>query len=390
MAYFDHCATTPLDPRVAEAMQPWLVGDAGNPSSMHRFGRACRAAIEQARAQVAAFIDARTSQVIFTPSGTTANNLALLGYLAHDQGRRLWLSRIEHSSVAAVAQSLAPERVSWMATDAQGILSLAQQPFEEAKAHDLLAVMLANNETGVIEPVADLAAQARRQGLRVHCDAVQAAAKMPVSFAQLEVDSLTISSHKIYGPLGASALIVRNCADLDPIVFGGGHECGLFSGTENTAAIVGFGLACQLAASELGERSGHVGRLQDKLEHRLAADFGAVIFGQEAPRLPGVTMFAIPGIHGEMLVMHCDQEGFAVSSGSACHSTVTRPSPVLSSMGVDENLALSAVRLSLGAGNTEAEIGEFLSKLRKILDSLMLDYGTTGVGASSAQASSPH
>ena len=376
MAYFDHAATTPLDKRIAEAMRPWLGDNFGNASSMHRYGRAARAAIDQARQQVADFAGVSGSQVIFTPSGTTANNLALLGYLRQDEGRRLWLSRIEHSSVQSAADSLNPARVEWLATDSSGRVGVDFDAAGRVRAGDLLTVMMANNETGTIQPIVALAQKAHSIGMRMHCDAVQAAGKTTLNFGQLGVDSLTVTAHKIYGPVGASALIISNCADLDPIIFGGGHECGLFSGTENTAAVVGLGLACELAAQEMQQRCAHIGALQQGLEDRLSKEFGARIFAQESERVPGVTMFAIAGVHGEMLVMHCDREGFAVSSGSACHSTVTRPSPVLRSMGVEDHLALSAVRISLGRDNTATEVDEFSEKLHKILGALVVKYGT--------------
>ena len=370
MVYLDNSATTPLDPRVLAQMQPWLGENYGNASSIHRFGRACQNAIEQARCQVATLVGARPDQVIFTPSGTTANNLALLGYLSQDRKRKLWLSGLEHSSIQSIAASQAELDSQWFAVSPDGLADIEKVDFSKFCTGDLMTLMLANNETGVIEPVAEMASKCRQHGGRFHCDAVQAVGKLPVDFEQLQVDSLTLTAHKLYGPLGAAALVVRNCADLNPIVFGGGHECGLFSGTLNTPAIVGLGHACHLAYEQWQERKKHIDHLQIALETFVEREFQAKIYGQNAPRVSGISMFSLAGIHGETLVMQCDKLGYAISSGSACHSTVTRPSPVLQAMNVVEQEALCAVRVSIGKDNTVEHITDFCHAIRKILAEL--------------------
>lgn len=351
--YFDHNATTALDPRVLGVMLPCLQQRHGNPTSRHAYGRRAREAVEQARAQVAMAVGAHPSQVIFTSGGTEADNLAILGIAARLMPGRVAVSAVEHPAVLRPAQALRTRGWQYreVGVDHAGVLHA-----EALESGDtLVSVMAANNETGVLQNIPAIAERVRRYGGVLHTDAVQALGKVALDFYALGVHAMSLSSHKINGPQGAGALIVDKRIDLQPVLHGGGQERGLRSGTENIAAIVGFGMACELAAQELGNRARTTQLLRDRLEHGLQS-LGATIFGQAAPRLPNTTFFAFPQLDGETLVMALDRQGFAVASGSACSSDSPEPSHVLLAMGVPQELARGAVRISLGADNTIAQV----------------------------------
>lgn len=366
MVYLDHNATTPLDERVLDAMLPYLQTFYGNPNSLYRHGRIARSAIDTARAQVAALIDAEPEQVIFTSGGTEANNLAMA---ALPPGARLAVSAIEHPSVLEPARHLAAtgHPLAIIASDALGVISDPAidrlMPFRP----DWVSIMLANNETGAIQPIARHAERLKAGGVTVHSDAVQALGKIPLSFRQLGVDLLTLSAHKIYGPKGSGALVCRKNLVVPPLLRGGGQEQGFRAGTENVAAIVGFGKAAELASAELTERSVRLLKLRNLLERGLAELVGATIFAREAERLPNTVQFGIDGTDGEMLLMRLDQKGFAVSSGSACASGGKAPSPVLTAMAVGDELVRTAIRVSFGVGNAEADVIQFINVLKDLL-----------------------
>ncbi|HOY00439.1 cysteine desulfurase family protein [Zoogloea sp.] len=369
--YLDHNATTPLDPLVREAMLPWLGARFGNASSRHEYGRAARKAIDEARSRVAAAVNAHPTEVIFTSGGSEANNLFIKGAAAMMKPGLVALSAIEHPCVREPARQLM--RSGWcceeIAVDGSGRID--PQAFDRVLADKprIVSVMLANNETGVIQNVEVLAGAIRKRGGWMHCDAVQALGKIPVDFRALGVHGLTLSAHKIHGPLGVGALIVDKRVELAPLVAGGGQERSLRSGTENVMAIVGFATACDVAVTMRNERSAHLAVLRDALERGLTA-LGARLFSAEAPRLPNTSFFAIPGVDGDTLVGRLDRAGFAVASGSACSSADPEPSHTLLSMGVDPELARAAVRVSLGAGNTRQDVDGFLAALGESLASL--------------------
>jgi cysteine desulfurase len=362
--YFDHNATTRIDERVLEAMLPYLTEEYGNASSRHDFGTRARKAINKGREQVAALVGVQPSQVVFVSGGTEANNLFIRGGAACLQPTQVVISAIEHPCVMKPALDLGRSgwKVRKLKVDAHGVLDLADAEAALTLPSGMVSVMLANNETGVIQPVREMADRARAAGAWMHTDAVQALGKIPVSFQDLGVHAMTLSAHKIHGPKGAGALVIDKRLQLKPIIHGGGHEGGLRSGTENVPAIVGFGAACELAASRLELIARHTGLLRDRLDAGLMR-LGAVIFGHGAPRLPNTTYFALENIDGETLVIELNKAGFAVASGAACSSTSTDPSATLLAMGAEPDLARGAVRVSFGAANSAEEVERFLAAL---------------------------
>lgn len=364
--YLDHNATTALDSRVLEAMLPWMQAQSGNPTSRHVFGRTARNAIEHARTQVATACGAYASQVIFTGSGTEANNFAVKGISTNQPARQILYSAIEHPCVSrpAIAMQQLGLTSQTIAVDGNGMIDSAQLKAQLEKPTGLVSVMLANNETGVIQNVATIAEMARQAGALMHTDAVQGLGKLPLSFTDLNVHAMTVSSHKIHGPQGAAALILDKRVDIQPLLHGGGQERGLRSGTENVAAIVGFGMACELAVANLSHFASHTHTLREQFEQGLAA-LNVMVFGKAASRLPNTSFFAIDGIEGETLVMALDRKGFAVASGSACSSDSTEPSHVLLAMGIAPDIARGAVRVSFGAHNTAQQVADLLATLKQ-------------------------
>jgi len=365
--YLDHNATTPLDTRVLDAMLPYLREHYGNPSSLHLQGRTARAALDQAREQVAALVNAHPSQVVFTSGGTEANNYALKGVAAKLSPGRIAISAIEHSSLLGAAQALVAHgwQCDSIAVDEQCRVSLEALSAALKSALRLVSVMMANNETGVIQDIAAISAQVRAAGAIMHTDAVQAAGKIAVDFPASGAHLMSLSAHKLYGPKGVGALIVDKALDLEPLLHGGGHEMERRAGTENVAGIVGFGAAALLAHEELASRTSHLKTLCDALEQRLRALPGVVMFAAQAPRVANTVLIGVPAIEGETLLMELDRHGIAVSSGSACASGSPDPSHVLLAMGVDPDLARRVIRISLGKDNTLADIDRLITVLNE-------------------------
>ncbi len=369
--YFDHNATTPLDERVLAAMLPYLREQYGNASSRHEFGTLARKAVNQAREQVAALVGVQPVQVVFTSGGTEANNAFIKGAAGMLKPGQIAVSAIEHPCVAKPAQELV--RAGWklrkLAVDSDGRIDLADVAQVLKEPTGIVSVMLANNETGVIQDVAAVAERARAARAWMHTDAVQALGKIAVNFPALNVHAMTLSAHKIYGPKGVGALVLDKRIELKPLISGGGHEQGLRSGTENVPGVVGFGAACELAAARMRELAPRLAGMRVQLERGLR-ETGAVIFGAAASRVPNTSYFAFPGVEGETLVIELDKAGFAVASGAACSSTSTEPSATLLAMGVAPDVARGAVRLSLGKDNTPAEVAAFLGALESVLAKL--------------------
>jgi len=354
MTYLDYNATAPLRPEAAAALAE-AAAAIGNPSSVHRFGRDRRRRIENAREQVAALTGAAPGQVVFTSGGTEANQLALRGALGGPP-TRIIASAIEHDSVLAAGVTPAP-------VGADGLIDLAALAALLAKpaGPTVLSLMLANNETGVIQPVAEAASLAQRAGALVHCDAVQAAGRVTLDMAALGVDLLSLSAHKLGGPPGVGALIVADRVALAAQVVGGGQERGRRAGTENVPGIAAFGAAAVAAAGEL-DQVGRLAQWRDRLEREaLAGRSDAVVFGAAGPRLPNTSCLGLPGLSSETQVMALDLAGVAVSAGAACSSGKLRPSHVLRAMGASAAVAGSAIRVSLGWATEAADIDRFLA-----------------------------
>lgn len=369
--YLDHNASTPLDPRVLEGMLPFLATSHGNASSRHEYGRAARKAIDEARQRVAFAVGAHPTEVVFTSGGSESNNLFLKGAAALMPMGTVAVSAVEHPCVREPAKQL--NRMGWrlseISVDRDGRVSgeRLQHALDGMPAGNslLISIMAANNETGVEQDIMKLADQARPAKAWFHTDAVQWFGKRALNFRTLNaagVHGMSLSAHKIGGPKGAGAVIIDKRLELEPLIAGGGQERGLRSGTENVAAIVGFGLAAELAAANVDVRASQLLALREKLEQGLLEQ-GATLFARTAPRLPNTTYFACPDVDGETLVGRLDRAGFAVASGAACSSARRDTSPVLLAMGVEPALARSAVRVSLGASNTMQEIKDFLLAL---------------------------
>jgi cysteine desulfurase len=362
--YLDHAATTPVRPEARDAMLPYLSGETfGNPSSVHRFGRAARGGLEQARRQIALALGAESVQVFFTSGGTEADNLAVLGaaFAARTRGApmRVAVSAIEHKAVMAAAHAVrrlgGTEETLRVGRD--GVVDLNALDEALAGRPAVVSVMWVNNETGVIQPVAEIGRRCRAAGVLFHTDAVQALGNLPIRFVDLPCDLLTISAHKVGGPKGVGVLLVRDRRAIEPLIQGGGQQGGLRSGTENIAGAVGFGRAAELAAREQPEHACRLAGLRNRLSERLTASLpDLVVTAERAERVPHILNLCVPGADSGALLMHLDLAGIAVSSGSACTSGATDPSPVLVAMGIPASLAACALRLSLGRETTESDI----------------------------------
>jgi len=362
--YFDWNATAPLRPEARAAMLSALDAT-GNPSSVHAAGRAARRLVEEAREKVAALIGSDRREVVFTSGGTEANTLALSPQL----GETLLVSAIEHPSVGSGGRFGTLEEFP---ATSSGVADLAAlEDMLKNRTRPLVSLMLANNETGAIQPVAEAAALVHAAGGLLHVDAVQGPGRIACDFKALGADLMTLSSHKIGGPQGVGALIVRDGLVLDGAIRGGGQERGMRAGTENVAGIAGFGAAADAARSGLGSEAPAITALREKLEAGIKAVApGAVFFGAEAARLPNTTLFSVKGMKAETAVIAFDLEGVAVSSGAACSSGKVAPSHVLAAMGVDPALSRGAVRVSLGYATTDGHIGTILKAWEKLSKSL--------------------
>ncbi|HSS50860.1 MAG TPA: cysteine desulfurase family protein [Thermoanaerobaculia bacterium] len=364
--YFDNNATTPLHPRVREAMLPWIGELHGNPSSLHRFGQAARNAVEEAREKVAALLGVRPPELVFTASGTEANN-AVLFHRARTAGPgHFVISAIEHPSIREAVARLTAEgfEVTRVSPAGDGVVPAAEVVRALRPDTRLAALMLANNELGTLQPVAEVAAACRERGVAVLCDAVQAVGKIPVDAAALGVDYLVLGAHKFYGPLGAAAVWVRKGVELTGYLVGGSQERRRRASTENVPAIVGLGEAAVVAQKEMAARGAHLAALRDRFEAGLARHMPEAIFHcQASPRLPNTSHVAFPGVEGESLLIRLDLAGFAVSTGSACSSGAVEPSKTLLAMGLSPDEALSSLRISFGISNTAEEVDAFLDAL---------------------------
>jgi len=374
--YFDHNATTPVDPSVVEVMARVLREEFGNASSVHHFGQRAKAVLDDARSAVAALIAAEPSEIVFTSGGTEADNFALRGVAEALEvtGRKHLISTsIEHEAILNTLKVLARRgwRTTLLPVDADGIVKPETLTEAITDQTALVSVMHANNEIGTIQPIAELARIAHSRGALFHTDAVQSVAKVPVDTRALGVDLLSLSAHKFYGPKGAGALFIKRGARVSAILTGGKHERNRRAGTENVPAIAGFGAAATLAGRKLDAEAARLRVLRDRLEAAVLASVpGTAINGAREPRVPNTTNISVNGVEAESLLIALDLEGIAVSTGSACSSGTLEPSHVLRAMGLPTHRTQNSIRISLGAGNTDAEIDYLLGKLPAVVNKL--------------------
>ncbi|MEK6201102.1 MAG: cysteine desulfurase NifS [Desulfobulbaceae bacterium] len=377
VVYMDNNATTRVAPEVLEVMMPYLQDYYGNPSSMHRFGGQVEAAVTEARKKVATLLGAEPEEIVFTSCGTESDSTAIFSALqSFPDKRHIVTTRVEHPAVKNLCENLDTltghkHRVTRLMVDADGTLDL--QKYEEALADDtaIVSVMWANNETGVIFPIAEMARMARERGILFHTDAVQAVGKIPINLKELDVDFLSLSGHKLHGPKGVGVLYVRRGTPFVPFLVGGHQEKGRRGGTENVASIVGLGQACELAAANMAEENSRVKGLRDKLEQGLLSSIPhAILNGHKTDRLPNTSNVSFEYVEGEAILLHMDQYNICASSGSACTSGSLEPSHVLRAMGVPFTAAHGSIRYSLSIYNTEEEINFVLEKMPPIIAGL--------------------
>ncbi|MGE5236244.1 MAG: selenide, water dikinase SelD [Acidobacteriota bacterium] len=382
--YLDYNATTPVDPRVAEAMRPALTALFGNPSSGHRAGREARSAVEHARSQVAACLGCLPGEVVFTSGGSESDNWAIRGVVEASGGGHVITSAVEHPAILETVRALEQEgriRLTVVPVDRCGRVD--PEVVARALSADtvLVSVMLANNEVGTLEPITAIAELCRARGVLVHSDAAQAVGKVPVDVAALGIDLLTVAGHKLYAPKGVGALFVRRGVELAPLIRGAGHERGLRAGTENVASLVGLGAACELVRRELVEEIPRLRTLRDRFEGRVAESLPDVIrHGHPAERLPNTSSMAFPGVDANLLLTRLADE-VAASAGAACHTEAVTPSHVLTAMGVDLETARSTVRFSVGRFTSEREIDEAAGRVVAVARELSRSGSRTGPAA---------
>lgn len=378
--YLDNSATTPVDPEVIEVMLPYLAGKFGNASSIHFFGQEARAAVDKARHQVAALINARPNEIVFTSGGTEANNLAIRGYLEANPkaGRHIITSDIEHPAVKNTCEDLEKQgyEVTYLPVYENGLVRIEDVANAVREDTALISIMTANNEIGTIQPVeeiGELVKSEREKGrnIKFHTDAVQAAGKIPVDVEKIGCDLLSISAHKIHAPKGVGALYVRRGVRLHPQNIGGHQERERRGGTESVAHIVAFGKACEIAGGRLAENNEYLRGLRDGFEKEVAASVGEIVLnGDPVRRLPNISNISFRSVEGEGLLINLDLQGIAVSTGSACSSGSLEPSPVIRALGRDDELARGAIRFSFGVENTAEDVEYVLEALPKAVESL--------------------
>ena len=376
--YLDYAATTPVDPRVIKAMLPYLSKKFGNTMSLHSFGQEAKEALEESREVIADLMKAKPNQIIFTSSATESNNLALKGiaFANRDRGRHIIISPIEHPCIIESAKWLETQgfEITKLKVDKYGLIDPDDIKKAIKKDTILVSIMHANNEIGTIEPIEEIGRICRERGVYFHTDAAQSFGKIPIDVNKMNIDLMTVSSHKMYGPKGAAALFIREGTKIEPLIHGGGHESGLRSSTVNVAAIVGLAEACKICKKEMGKEGRCLTRLSNKLiKGVLGKISGSHLNGHPKKRLPNNANFWFKGVEGESIVIQLDLLGIAASTGSACSSEKLEPSHVLLAIGLKPEQAHGSLRLSLGRWTTEKEINyvlkvlpEVIKKLRKI------------------------
>ena len=367
MIYMDSAASTPVDPRVLEEMAPYMSGQFGNPSSVHRMGRQAARAVGAARREVAELINADPSEIVFTSGGTESDNTAL-----RSARGKIVTSQIEHEAVLAACRRLETEgaKVSYLPVDGAGMVDMGALR-REAPGAALVSIMLANNEVGTVQPMAQISRVCKEAGALLHTDAVQAVGRMPVDVRELGVDMLSLSGHKLNGPKGCGALYVRRGARVAPLLEGGGQEGGLRSGTENVPAIVGLGAACRICRQEMDARVAGCDRVRARMSGRILSEVPlSVLNGDAGRRVPGNMHFSFPGVEGEDLVVKLDEYGVAASTGSACAVNRQSESHVLLAMGLGREMVAGSLRLTPGAQTSDAEADEAVEAVKRAVSEL--------------------
>ncbi len=373
MIYLDNAASTQIHDVVLDSMLPYLKEQYGNPSSIHRYGRLARRAIEKARKQVAKLINADPSEILFTSGGTESNNTALYGVALKKYGSQLITSSVEHDAVLEPCKKL--ERsgfdVVYLPVNEFGLVDPMDLKNKVSEKTCLVSIMFGNNEVGTIEPIDEISHICNEKNIPFHTDAVQAIGKIPIDVKKIGIDMLSISSHKINGPKGIGALYIKNGVIIDPVILGGGQERGLRSGTENVANIVGFGKACEIAKLSLDENASSIKKLRDYLIKKVLNEIPHVTLnGHPENRLPNNAHFTFLGVNGEDLLIKLDEHGIAASTGSACSVNTQKASHVLQAMGFLHEQITGSLRLTVGVFNTQNEIDETVDTLKKVVEEL--------------------
>ncbi len=373
--YLDYNSTTPMDEAVVETMRQVMIGNYGNPSSFHGFGAKAKAAMDEARGKIAAVLGAESSEIYFTSGGTEADNLALKGaaYARQKKGKHIITSKIEHHAVLESAHFLEKNgfEVTYLECDRDGVVSIDQLRRVIKPETTIVSVIMANNETGVIQPIREMAAVCREAGVLFHTDAVQAVGKVPVNVKDLDVDMLSLSAHKFYGPKGIGALYIRQGVRITPLLHGGSHEKRKRAGTENVPAIVGMAKAVEIAAEKLDSEHARMTELGDYFIEQVQSKIPEVYLnGSRDNRVPSTVNLSFKGVEGESIILSLDLKGIAVSSGSACTSGTLEASHVLAAMGIDTILAQGSIRFSLGRHTTREQLDYTVSVLPEIIERL--------------------
>ena len=375
MIYMDHSATSPVDPEVFEAMKPYFTNEFGNASTLYSLGRNAKNAMEAARQEVATIIGADTKEIIFTSGGTESDNIAILGTARKlkNKGNHIITSDIEHPAVEETCKYLEKNgyKVTYLPVYEEGIVRVKDLEAAITDETILITIMHANNEIGTIQPIAEIGKIANERGIYFHTDAVQTVGKIPVNVSEMNVDMLSLSSHKLYGPKGIGALYIKKGVRIEPLMYGGGHERGFRPGTENIPGIVGLGKACSIASQNLESNARKLTNLRDKLiDAVLEQNKDSYLNGHRTKRLPNNANFRFDAIEGESLILNLDFKGIAASTGSACSSTKLEASHVLLAIGLEKEEAHGSLRISLGIENTEEDIDYAVTAIKEVVEKL--------------------